>query len=78
MKKINLMNGTKRKRSSILLVESFTLKKVRFWWTAIGMNIGEEVHGKGENFTRPVIILAKLSKNLCIAIPTTCACRNIN
>jgi mRNA interferase MazF len=41
------------------------------WWCCIGLNIGNELYGKGEQFRRPVLILKKLSANSCIVIPIT-------
>ena len=41
------------------------------WWAAIGRNIGVEINGKNEDYSRPVIIFKKLC-NLCfLAIPLT-------
>ena len=41
------------------------------WWCAIGENIGIEISGKGENFTRPVIVLKKLGRLAFFGVPTT-------
>ncbi len=41
------------------------------WWCNIGMNIGEEAFGKGDNFTRPVLIFRKLTGNSFLGIPLT-------
>lgn len=41
------------------------------WWCALGVNIGDESFGKGEVFRRPILILKKLSSDLCIALPLT-------
>lgn len=38
-------------------------KEGQIWWCHLGMNLGEEEYGKGPNFTRPVLILKKFSKN---------------
>jgi len=46
-------------------------KEGEIWWCSIGINVGEEVYGKGEYFRRPVVILRKLSQNSCIVMPTT-------
>jgi mRNA interferase MazF len=51
-------------------------KKVYFherevWWCSIGKNIGFEQNGKGEEFTRPVIIIKRLSLNTCLIVPLT-------
>lgn len=36
-----------------------------------GLNIGGESYGKGDAFMRPVLILKKLSADLCIVLPLT-------
>lgn len=39
------------------------------WWCALGENVGIEINGKGENFSRPVLVYKKLSKNGFMGIP---------
>ncbi len=51
-------------------------KKVFFhereiWWCSIGKNIGFEQNGKGEEFTRPIIIVKRLSLDTCLMVPLT-------
>ena len=46
-------------------------KEGEIWWCSLGLNIGEEVYGKGGDFRRPVVILRKLSHNSCIVMPTS-------
>jgi mRNA-degrading endonuclease toxin of MazEF toxin-antitoxin module len=41
------------------------------WWSNFGQNIGDEENGKGDNFMRPVIIIRKFNKNICLVIPTS-------
>jgi len=41
------------------------------WWVDIGINIGSESCGAGENMRRPVLIIKKLSANTCICLPIT-------
>ena len=41
------------------------------WWTAVGKNIKVEINGKSEKFSRPVLILKKLSKDGFIGVPLT-------
>lgn len=40
-------------------------------WCSIGQNIGYEINGKGQIFTRPVIILKKVSPHTVLVVPTT-------
>jgi mRNA interferase MazF len=39
------------------------------WWVSLGVNVGFEQDGKNEEFTRPVLVLKKFSKNVFVAIP---------
>jgi mRNA interferase MazF len=41
------------------------------WWAQIGRNIDTEIHGKGSNFVRPVLIMKRAYGNACIVIPIT-------
>ena len=46
-------------------------KEGQIWWCSVGQNIGSESLGKGEYFMRPILIVKKLSSNLCVALPLT-------
>ncbi len=48
-----------------------TFKEGELWWCSIGMNIGVEIYGKGDRFTRPVIVLRKFNANSFFGIPLT-------
>ncbi|HEY4476407.1 MAG TPA: type II toxin-antitoxin system PemK/MazF family toxin [Candidatus Paceibacterota bacterium] len=41
------------------------------WWASIGENIGSEINGKNNLFSRPVIIFKKLAHGFYFVIPTT-------
>lgn len=41
------------------------------WWCSVGMNLGEEIFGKGNKFTRPVFIFKKFTSNSFLGIPFT-------
>ena len=41
------------------------------WWCYLGVNIGQEEDGKGEEFQRPVLILKGLSRETCLVVPLT-------
>ncbi len=47
----------------------FLFHEGEIWWSAVGVNIGDESCGKGETFRRPVLILKKLSQKSFIGIP---------
>ena len=46
-------------------------KEGQIWWCSVGVNIGDESYGKGDDFKRPVLIIKKLSRNLCVTLPIT-------
>ena len=41
------------------------------WWCSVGENIGIEINGKSEDFTRPVLVLNKLSRLGFLGVPLT-------
>lgn len=41
------------------------------WWCSFGENVGVEINGKSKRFTRPVLILQKLSSFSFMGIPLT-------
>lgn len=41
------------------------------WWVSVGENIGVEINGKSSSFSRPVLILKKLSNAGFMGIPLT-------
>lgn len=41
------------------------------WWCSVGENVGVEISGKGQDFTRPVIVLKKFGRLAFFGIPTT-------
>lgn len=45
------------------------LREGEVWWTGIGENVGVEINGKSEYFSRPVLILKKFSRYGFMGIP---------
>jgi len=41
------------------------------WWVNLGLNIGYETNGKGDDYMRPVIILKKYNEFSFLALPLT-------
>ena len=39
------------------------------WWCRLGINIGFEQDGKGDESSRPVLILKKINKHIFLAVP---------
>lgn len=50
---------------------SIVFKPGDIWWCSVGMNLGEEIFGKGLKFTRPVLILRKFTSNSFLGLPLT-------
>lgn len=45
--------------------------KREVWYCSIGHNVGFEEDGKGEDYSRPVVIIKRCGANLFIGIPLT-------
>lgn len=45
------------------------VKVGKVYWVRLGLNIGSEVYGKGENYVRPVLVLKLIYKNSFIGVP---------
>lgn len=41
------------------------------WWISVGENVGSEINGKNDLFSRPAIIFRKLAHGFYFVIPTT-------
>ena len=44
-------------------------KQREVYWTSIGQNIGYEQNGKGKEFSRPVLIIKRFSRNIFFGVP---------
>jgi hypothetical protein len=40
-------------------------------WASLGQNVGSEVNGKSDRFSRPVLIMRKLAHRFYLVAPTT-------
>lgn len=47
------------------------VKERDLWWVSFGENIGSEINGKSNLFSRPGLILKKLSREFYLVAPTT-------
>ena len=59
--KKNLHNNAKSPR----------IRDGEIWWCSFGENIGIEINGKSARFSRPVVIMRKLSSQGFMGIPLT-------
>lgn len=47
------------------------IRNGEIWWVGIGENVGIEINGKSEYFSRPVLVLKKLSRFGFMGVPLT-------
>ncbi len=67
MKKFNEWNEVKKEIDT--REKSIIFKERDIFWVSIGENIGYEQNGKGEIFSRPVVIVKRFSRNMFFGIP---------
>lgn len=41
------------------------------WWVSFGENVGSEINGKSKLFSRPGLVLKKLTNKFYLVVPTT-------
>ncbi len=41
------------------------------WWCSLGVNVGSEQDGGGDEYRRPVLILKALGPDTCLVLPLT-------
>lgn len=64
------------KKSTEQINDKLYFKERDIFWARLGQNIGFEQNGKGEEFTRPVVILKKYTKDMFLAIPLSTTSRD--
>lgn len=48
-----------------------TINEGEIWWCGVGENVGVEINGKSERFSRPVLIIRKFGRFSFVGIPLT-------
>ena len=51
----------------------YTVREI--WWCRLGVNVGTEQDGRGENFLRPAVILRGFGPEACLVTPLTTSTR---
>jgi mRNA interferase MazF len=69
VKDFNDWNEIKKTTDKIIPKKLFNEREV--WWCAVGVNVGFEQDGKGEEFTRPVLVVKKFNEQLFFGAPLT-------
>lgn len=67
----NFDNWNQIKRKSHNTHERVFFKERDIFFMKVGKNIGYEQNGKGEDFSRPVIIIRKFNNDIFLGIPLT-------
>jgi len=66
----------KVKKNIYISENEIFFKERDIFWAKLGKNIGFEQNGKGDEFTRPIIVAKKYSKNMMLAIPLSTTIRD--
>ncbi len=48
-----------------------TFQQREIWWCSIGVNVGHELDGKNQLYSRPVLIVRKFNRHIFIGVPLT-------
>jgi mRNA-degrading endonuclease toxin of MazEF toxin-antitoxin module len=68
VKKYNAWNEIKKK-IDLKTTKIVVPKEREVYWASIGENIGNEQNGKGDIFSRPVLIIKRFSKSMFFGVP---------
>lgn len=60
-------NTLKKKLEKRAKLPSFEEREI--WWVNIGINVGDEMCGKNEESSRPILILKKFNNHFFFAVP---------
>jgi len=74
VKKFDEWNEVKKQLD--VRVKNITPKDREVYWASIGENVGFEQNGKGEIFSRPVLIVKRFSKNMFFGVPLSTQSRD--
>jgi mRNA-degrading endonuclease toxin of MazEF toxin-antitoxin module len=70
-KEFDQWNEKKKLAQAKIGIPFFRAREV--WWCTLGVNVGSEEDGSGEEYRRPVVILKGLSGHTCLIVPLTTA-----
>ncbi|MCK5461287.1 type II toxin-antitoxin system PemK/MazF family toxin [Candidatus Gracilibacteria bacterium] len=51
--------------------QKILFRESEVWWVKLGINVGIEQNGKGDDFSRPVLVLRKYNNRHCLIVPLT-------
>jgi mRNA interferase MazF len=67
-------NETKKRTDSRRRAPFYHEREV--WWCTLGINVGSEENGSGEEYRRPAVILKGLSIETCLIVPLTTSAKD--
>ena len=65
----NFDKWNEKKKQLHAETERLFFREGEIWWAHIGLNIGYEIDGKQDDFSRPVLILKKYNQFSFLALP---------
>jgi mRNA-degrading endonuclease toxin of MazEF toxin-antitoxin module len=68
-KQFDIWNVKKKNMDNLEIVPEFHEREI--WFVSLGLNVGFEEDGKGEDFLRPILILRKFNKQIFYGLPLT-------
>ena len=63
--------NSQKKQTDEIKNEPVMFYEREVWWCAAGINIGVEIDGKHELFSRPTVVIRKFNKDMLLVAPTT-------
>ena len=64
------------KQATDISISEIKIREGEIRWCKFGINIGNEIVGKGDHFKRPVLILKKYSGQVFLGLPVTSTIRD--
>jgi mRNA interferase MazF len=58
-----------KKKTDTEVSRLYTVREI--WWCRLGVNVGKEQDGKGDEYTRPGVILRGFGADACLIVPLT-------
>ncbi|MBI2612362.1 type II toxin-antitoxin system PemK/MazF family toxin [Candidatus Kaiserbacteria bacterium] len=65
--------NTLKKQTNAEPPRLYTVREI--WWCRLGVNVGSEQDGRGDNFLRPALILRGFGPDACLVAPLTTSAR---
>lgn len=79
LKAVKDFNGWNEAKKRIDASErSVEFHEREIWWCSIGVNVGSEQHSQTEDFSRPVLVIRKFTRDIFWGIPLTTRVKPLN